>query len=172
MRTFVDTSSSPVGGFETGRWEHFGSGIRLLHKRPTPLRHSGGNAAQDHEVDLRRRVWRIASVFLDGRPWYEVLDFEQGQKASYVFLRPAAEPPCFSDPGPQDPQDELPEQPKRAAQALSTKPVFFDPAVLEVKRARPPPSTRVAAASAAKKVILRVDLLLSLYSYTLPSGGL
>jgi len=34
-----------------------------------PLRHSGENAARDREADLRRRVCRIASTFLDGCPW-------------------------------------------------------------------------------------------------------
>ena len=41
IQTFMDTSSSHVGGFETGRWEHAGAGIRLLQKKPMPLRHSG-----------------------------------------------------------------------------------------------------------------------------------
>jgi hypothetical protein len=77
----MDISSSPVGGFETGRWEHVGAGIRLFPKRPMPLRHSGSNAAQDRKVDLRRRVGRIARTFLDGRTCYEVLDFEKGRKA-------------------------------------------------------------------------------------------
>jgi hypothetical protein len=160
-----------VGGFETGRWEHVGADTQLLQKRLMPLRHSGDNAAQDREVDLRRRVCRVVSTFLDGRSWYEVLDFEQGRKASYIFLRPAAEAPCLSDPGPLGPQGEMPEPLERAAQAVSTKPVFFDPAVLEVKRARRP-FTRVAAAFSATKVKLLVHLLLSLSSRTLPSGGL
>jgi hypothetical protein len=58
------------------------AGKRLLQKGLTPLRHSGGNAAQDHKADLRRRVCGIVSTFLDGRLWYEVLDFEQGRTAS------------------------------------------------------------------------------------------
>jgi hypothetical protein len=83
----MDTSFSPVGGFEAGRWKHVGAGIFLLQKRPMPLCHSGGNAAQDREADLRRRVGRIASTFLDGRTWHEVLDFEQGRKA-FFYGRP------------------------------------------------------------------------------------
>jgi hypothetical protein len=98
-------------------------------------------------------VCRIASTFLGGCPSYEVLDFEQGRKAPYNYLRPAAEAPCLSGPGPQGPQGELPESPERACQVVSTKPVFFDHTALEVKRARRP-STRVTAASAAKKVKL------------------
>jgi|AntAceMinimDraft_1070359.scaffolds.fasta_scaffold456165_1 hypothetical protein len=30
MRTYMDTSFTPVDGFEAGRWEHVGAGIRLL----------------------------------------------------------------------------------------------------------------------------------------------
>jgi hypothetical protein len=83
----MDTSFSPAGGFGAGCWKHVGAGIRLFQKRPVTLCHSGGNAAQDREADLRRRVGRIASTFLDGRTWHEVLDFEQGRKA-FFYGRP------------------------------------------------------------------------------------
>jgi hypothetical protein len=121
-----------------------------------PLRHSGGNAARDREADLRRRVCRIASTFLNGRPWSEVLGFSAGLRAGTgLLLFPTAGRRGFllSNPGPQDPQGELPEPPERAAEAVSTKPVFFDPTALEAKRARRLP-TRVVAASAATKVQL------------------
>ena len=91
------------------------------------LRHSGGNAAQDREANLRRRACGIVSTFLNDRPWYAALDFEQGRAASYFFLRPAAEAPCLSGSGSQVPQDELLEPPERPGQVVSTKPVVLDP---------------------------------------------
>jgi hypothetical protein len=39
IRAFMDTSFSPVGGFEASRWEHVGAGIRFLQKRPMTLQH-------------------------------------------------------------------------------------------------------------------------------------
>jgi hypothetical protein len=125
---------------------HLAFGFFKEAHAPAPL----GGATRPKTARPTSTAACIARIFLGGRPWYEVLDFELRRKASYFFLRPAAETPCLSGPGPQDPQDELPESPERAGQVVSTKPVFFDPAVLEVKRARRP-TTRFAAASAAKK---------------------
>jgi hypothetical protein len=111
IRTFMDTSFSPMGCFDAGHWEHVGAGIRLLQKRPVPCatrRATRPKTARPTSVAacaaspapfwaaaLRTRCWTSSR---DGRPPTITYGRPQRLPASRARARRALRANCLNRP--------------------------------------------------------------------------